>query len=310
MQKVIRGFVLFLSIFVLSQSAFAMSFRILVIKNDDSLFARQFFAGFSASTPEKIIAFQYDGQNGRLLSKKIKEINPDLVLTIGDVPVVNAVSDFPSIPFILTDVHVASLANRSNVIRVDHRISIAERISILPFLLPDVKTIGTLYDPTYSKEEFDDFAKQASNLGLKILSIKVNSAKDVPAYIQGFKDKIDAYYFIADPTTLDASAQDGLYTFLQSHNVPSLSDHFVTKNQSALVSLYPDPLALGKKSWQQAHTILQEGKMNQKTIPLSPEDYVLSISFGQLKQHQIDAKLFYAFIDQAIQKEWKTYIHP
>ncbi|MEZ4819634.1 MAG: ABC transporter substrate binding protein [Bdellovibrionota bacterium] len=191
-----------INILSISIDAQAASFRILTIKSDTSTFAKQFFAGFSSSTPEKVIAFDYFGDNGRVLSRKVKEISPDLVLTIGELPIFSSVSDFPSTPFLVSNFQSSSLESRNNVILINHSISMQQKISMLTFLFPNIKTIGTVYDPVYSKETFDSFALAATNLGLKVLSIKVSSDKEVSSFIQGFKGQ-------QDPTSKNsASKQD------------------------------------------------------------------------------------------------------
>lgn len=301
----------FLPLFIivsLVSSAHASSFRILTIKSDKSTFAKQFFAGFSSSTPEKVIAFDYFGENGRVLSRKVKEINPDLVLTIGELPIFSSVSDFPSIPFLISNFQASSLENRNNVILINHSISTAQKISMLTYLFPDIKTVGTIYDPLYSASEFENFATAATKQGLKVLSIKVSSEKEVGSFVQGFKEKIDAFYYISDNTTGDDNVAKTLYEFLAQNNIPSLSSKYSHADMGALITIAPDPIALGEKTWRHAHQILQEGKISKRTIFLNEDEYVLSVSLSACDQFNIDEKAMLSFTKQAtMEKGWKVF---
>lgn len=289
------------------EPAFASSFRILTIRNDQSTFSKQFFAGFSSSTPEKIIAFDFVGENGKLLSKKIKEISPDLVMTIGQLPIHTAITDLPSTPFLVSNLQSTSLENRNNVIMIHHDISMAQKLSMLKFLFPKIKTIGTMYDPVFSAKEYESFALAATRLGLTALSIKVSSEKEVASYMQGLKDKIDSFYYISDQTTSGDQASTPLYEFLNQNQIPSLSSNFEHCGKGAVLTISPDPIRLGEKTWEAAHEILQAGKVQNKNVHLSEEEYILSASLQSLEKFKVEQKLIMEFTKQAVNRGWKVF---
>lgn len=307
----VAGMKKYISIWVfcllITNLASAASFRILTIRSSQSTFSKQLFAGFSSSTPEKIIAFDYHGDNGRVLSKKVKEISPDLVLAIGELPIYSSVSDFPSIPFMISSFEAPSLENRSNVIMIKQAISMSQKISMLTFLFPKLKTIGTMYDPIFSKDEFESFAKAASSQGLKVLSIKVSSEKEIGSFVQGFKNKIDAFFYIADNTTGGESAQKTLYDFMNQHEIPTLSPKQEHVDHGALITLAPDPLKLGEKTWALAHSILKDGKITNRSIYLDEDEYILTVSVSKCETYGIDMKNMLDFTKQATDKGWKVY---
>lgn len=280
---------------------------ILTIKSDESRFAKQFFAGFSSSTPEKITAFEYHGDNSRILSQKVKEINPDLVLTIGELPIFTSVSDFPTVPFLVSNFQTAGLQNKNNVILINHAISNAQKISMLKLFFPKMKTIGTIYDAIYSKQTFDAFAKEASAQNLKVLSIKASSDKEAQRNIKGFQGKIDAYFYISDNTLGQPHVARTIFDFLNKHNIPSLSSKSSHGELGALMTISPDPILLGEKASQHAHDILREGKIANQSISLEQSEYILSLSLSGTKQFAISQKDLFALTEQAaVDKGWKV----
>jgi len=280
---------------------------ILTIKSDETQFAKQFFAGFSSSTPEKITAFEYRGDNSRILSQKVKDINPDLVLTIGELPIFSSVSDFPTVPFLISSFPNAGLQSKSNVISISHAISDAQKISMLKLLFPKIKTIGTIYDAIYAKETFETFAKEATAQGLKVLSIKVTSDTEAMSNIRGFQGKIDAYYYLSDNTTGQSHVAKSVFDFLKKHNIPSLSSDSSHSQLGALITVAPDPILLGEKASKHAHDILEQGKITHKSIALDQNEYILSLSLTGAKQFGIpQADLFTLTQQAAIDKGWKV----
>lgn len=291
---------LFLLLFC--NQAFAAGFEILVIQKNVSEYSQRFISGFSSKSNEKITVMKYTENKGKQLSKLIQKSSPDLVLSIGDIPIYTAIAELPSIPFIVTNFYSLDLENRSNVILVEDRRPIYEEISMLKLLFPKLKTIGTMYNPDYSQKMFAELETAAKRLDMKIAPIKVSSENDIGTYISAFKGKIDAYYFISDNTTTNPKAVDELYAYTKENQIPVLSTQYSHISEGAILSISSDPIDLGARAWERAYQTINDGKISNRKIYLSPEELNLSISMSSLKPFNIDVKTLHTLLEQATDK--------
>lgn len=296
-----RKLVLF-AVCLFSTQAFGAGFEILVIQKGISDFSQRFISGFSSKSNEKITVMKYNENKGKQLSKDIQKISPDLVLTIGDIPIYTAISELPSIPFIVTNLYSLDFENRSNVILVEDRLPIYEEISMLKLLFPNIKTIGTMYNPDYAQKSFLELEQAAKRLDLKVAPNKVSSENDIGAYVSAFKGKIDAFYFISDNTTTNPKAVDALYAYMKENKIPVLSTQYNHINEGAILSISSDPINLGARAWERAYQTINDGKISNRKIYLSPNELNLSISLSNLKPYGIDTKILHTLLEQATDK--------
>lgn len=291
-----------LAVTLFTSQAFAAGFEILVIQKGVSDYSQRFISGFSSKSNEKITVMKYTENKGKQLSKDIQKMSPDLVLSIGDIPIYTAIAELPSIPFIVTNFHSLDLENRSNVILVEDRRPIFEEISMLKLLFPNIKTIGTMYNPDYSQKAYSELEIAAKRLNMKVSPIKVSSENDIGTYISAFKDKIDAYYFISDNTTTNPKAVDELYGYTKENKIPVLSTQYNHISQGAILSISSDPIDLGARAWDRAYQTINDGKISNRKIYLSADELNLSISMSSLKPFNIDIKTLHALLEQATDK--------
>ena len=291
-----------LAVCLFASNAFAAGFEILVIQKEVNDYSQRFISGFSSKSNEKITVLKYTENKGKQLSKDIQKISPDLVLSIGDIPIYTAIAELPSIPFIVTNFYSLDLENRSNVILVEDRRPIYEEISMLKLLFPNIKTIGTMYNPDYSQKVYNELEVAAKRLNMKVTPIKVASENDIGSYISAFKDKIDAYYFISDNTTTSSKAVDELYGYTRENKIPVLSTQYNHISLGAILSISSDPIDLGTKAWDRAYQTINDGKISNRKIYLSADELNLSISMSSLKPFNIDVKTLHALLEQATDK--------
>lgn len=294
--------IIFLLSFLFSGTAFAAGFEILVIQNNVSEFSQRFISGFSSRSNEKISVLKYTDKQGKNLSKEIKKRSPDLVLTIGDIPIYTAIADLPSVPFIVANQYSLDLENRSNVILVEDRLPIYEEISMLKLLFPTIKTIGTMYNPDYTEKTYQELEQSAKRLDMKVAPLKVSSENDVDAYVTAFKGKIDAFYLISDNTTTNQKSVNALFAFMKENKIPVLSTQYNHITEGAVLSISADPIILGNAAWERAYQTINDGKISNRKIYLSAEQLNLSLSMSSLKPFGVDTRSIMQLLEQATDK--------
>lgn len=292
-----------------SNQIFAAGFEILVIQRDSSAFSQRFFAGFTSNSNEKITVLKVTENNGKALAKEIKRISPDLVLSIGDLPIYTAIAELPSIPFIVANLYSIDLENRSNVILVEDRIPIFEELSMLKLMFPNLKTVGTMYNPDYAEKAYKELDQAGKRLGIKVAPIKVSSENDIGTYVSAFKGKVDAFYLISDNTTTNPKAIESLFNFTKENKIPVLSTQYNHIFQGAILSISSDPIILGSRAWDRAFQTMSDGKVSNRKIYLSANELSMSISVSVTEIFKIESKRLVDLTKQATEKGFSvTYV--
>lgn len=192
---------------------------------------------------------------GQEILGKIRRTKPAAVFVLG-AEAFSLVKRIRDIPVIYTYTMVAPDSEESNRIGVKIEIPPEKQFEELLKLLPDVKTVGVVYDPTKTSPIIRDSLKAAKKTGIKLVPHEVYSQKKVIAAISGMKDKIDVFWMLPDPTLLTQEAVEFLLFFSLENNIPifTFSEKYV--RLGALMSLSPDPLEVGKKTGGMARRIL------------------------------------------------------
>ncbi|MCB0307955.1 MAG: hypothetical protein KDD48_01175 [Bdellovibrionales bacterium] len=276
----------------------AHSASIVVLQGDSSDFGRKFFSGFSSVVTESIKAFQYDISKDRAILEQIKSLQPDLILTIGKAPVEAMVNLLPSTPFIVSDYFSPSLVKKPNVVLMERIPPTDEAFELLFKFNPEIKSIGTIYNPQYSKSIFDRLVKSATSKKIRVASIKASQSKDVKSYVTAFAGKIDAYVAIRDLTLSSPTAMQAIYEFSQKNQVPVVSLDPAHQGQPALINLAVDPIQLGTQAWEVAKIVLREKKIPELPSKLAPSELNLTVSLSAVSLLEKGMQLLPKFLQE------------
>lgn len=284
-------------------SSFAAT--IVVIQGNQTAFGRKYFSGFSSLVRERILAFQYEGPKEKLLINKIREIRPDLVVTIGQVPVERLVGYLPSTPMIVGDYTSTLLEQKANVVLMENQLPAEVAFDLGLQLLMGKKKLGTLYDPKYSQSVFQSFSTYASQKGVDVSAIKVDGPTEVPGVMAAFDGKIEAFLMIKDATTSSDEATSAIFHYMNQKNIPVISLDPNTETLGALLTVSVDPIDLGEQAWNVAKIILVD-----KKIPLMPTktfvaELTVSLSFQAAEKAGLSKEHIYDFLKKSAAQGYK-----
>jgi ABC-type uncharacterized transport system substrate-binding protein len=295
---------------VLCFATTSIASTIVVIQGNTSPFGRKYFSGFSSLATDRVSAFLYDGKKEKPLLAQVQKLAPDLVVTIGEVPLSQLVMLLPATPFIVGDYYPSNLAKRANIVMMESELPVGSGLALFQALFPNRKTIGTIYDPKYSQGAVDSLVAYAGKLGLKVASIKVDSPNDVASYIQAFAGKVDLLYCMRDATTSNEGATKQIFAFSEQNNIPVISldpDHIA---RGALMTVAVDPLELGEQAWGVARVILKEGKIPQLPVSVDPHEMTASISMKGLARFGVGADALFGFLQKGVKDGYSVRIEP
>ena len=280
----------------------ASSASIVAIRAGDSPFINKYFSGFSASATDPVSAFQYDSKREKALFSKVKKLAPDLLFTIGAVPIKALADALPSTPIVVGANSSLDVKKRTNVV-VLHDDYVAPRVlSLAQSLFPKRKTIGTIFNPSYSQSSFDAFVKEAAKLKVRVASLKVESPEDVEGFINAFSGKVDLIYWIRDTTTADPKALDALYNFANQNAVPVVSMDPGHLKRGAVMSIAIDAFQLGERAWEITKKIIEEGKFPKGPVRLEADQLLASFSLRAVDTFDIEDALLHTFLQTTVDR--------
>ena len=288
----------------------SMASSIVVIQGDHSAFGRKYFAGFSSLVREKIVAFQYEKKKERALIREIRSRRPDLIVTIGKVPVERLVTYLPSTPFIVGDYYSSRLSKKPNVVLMENSLPVEAAFDLGQKILGNKKKIGTIYDPKYSESAFQSLAKHATSKKVDVAAIKVDTPEDAASFINAFQGKVDMFLAIRDATTSTQTASDAMFSFASKNNICVISLDPNHRSKGALLTLSIDPIELGEQAWNVAKIILVDKKIPQLPEKIHTSELTMSLSMGVASKAGISNENIMNFLGAATQAGYNVRLVP
>ncbi|HVO30665.1 MAG TPA: ABC transporter substrate binding protein [bacterium] len=210
----------------------------------------QAVAGFTHARGE-VPTFEVSGPRNDGLVDKVKASNPETIVAFGQQAASFAFTWFPDVPC------VVALAERTGAHgaptwRIELEVTPQQQMKRIAEILPDVQSVGVVYDPEASQGLVNDLAAAATAQGAKrhlsVVPIAARSEKDVPAALRAKIGSIDALLFVPDPTiTTDGTVQYLLRETLRA-SIPAIGflDAFVANG--AVLAIEPDYRAIGEQA--------------------------------------------------------------
>ena len=166
------------------------------------------------------------------------------------------------------------------------RYPIDRQLSLIRLLLPQATRIGLVY----SSAEAGEFAAraqiQAASLGMELLSVRVESAKELQSALAGLANRIDVLWSVPDPTLYSPQTAKPILLFSFRHKIPfiGLSDTWVKAGALAAPSF--DFEAIGAQCAGLAVQVLEGTPMSELAVQ-SPEGMPYSVNQNTASQLKV-----------------------
>ena len=178
--------------------------------------------------------------------------------------VANATKTTPIVATAVTDFEVAKLVKSNakpgtNVTGVSDLNPVAAQLELLVKLVPNAKTIGTMYNSSEinSQYQVELLKKELGRYNLKLMELTVSNVNDVQQTAQTFIGKVDAVYLPTD--NIMASAMPMLARITTPANIPVIVGEEGLCPAGGLATVGVDYYELGKIAGNMGADIL-EGK--------------------------------------------------
>ena len=256
---------------------------VVILKSSDIAAYNQAISGFKAALPNDVVLAEYDLQGdlekGRKLARKIRAADPALVFTVGLKAAKAAqleIVDIPVVYAMVLDPAKYGL-NAPNMTGVLMEIPMERQLIMIKSLLPRLKHVGTLYDPSKTATLIEDARRLLKSNGTELVPIPLNNERDVPGALRTLLPSIDALWLVPDSTVLtDESLRFILNTALEER-VPVVGFSREFARSGALLCLSVNYGDIGRQAGQLTRKIL-DGHVSLPAKPLHPDRIEMSLN--------------------------------
>ena len=233
---------------------------VVILKSSDIAAYNQAISGFKAALPNDVVLAEYDLQGdlekGRKLARKIRAADPALVFAVGLKAAKAAqleIVDIPVVYAMVLDPAKYGL-NAPNMTGVLMEIPMERQLIMIKSLLPRLKHVGTLYDPSKTATLIEDARRLLKSNGTELVPI-----------------------LVPDSTVLtDESLRFILNTALEER-VPVVGFSREFARSGALLCLSVNYGDIGRQAGQLTRKIL-DGHLSLPAKPLHPDRIEMSLN--------------------------------
>jgi putative tryptophan/tyrosine transport system substrate-binding protein len=274
---------------------------IAVVLSRDAAPYRQALRGFeevvkASGRSYKLVELTMEGstQDEKALVEKIRSRRPDLILAVGSAATNTVSSEIRDIPIVFSLVLPSSGGEvlqgmkeaRGNMTGASMEIPLKTQFAKVREVLPAVKRIGVLFNPTVTGPLVESASQTASTMGLELVAIPVTSEKDVIASTEAMAERMDALWSVADSTVFSPQGLKQILLATLRNRIPfvGLSPSFV--KAGALLAFSVDYQDVGRQSGELALRIVA-GEDPAKIPMTLPRNISLSVNMNTARQIQV-----------------------
>ena len=175
------------------------------------------------------------------------------------------------------------LAEMSNVAGISLTIPVRTQLETLTALIPEVKAIGTLYNPKKMKDTIRDLFKLTREKGIKLIASRIDEPKDAPRAIRALVGDMDAFLLLPDPTVANKEVFFQILKFTVDKKIPLWTPSPAFVEAGALVSLAPNYEGIGEQMCRIAKKIISGTPPSEIGI-VPPEKFDLTFNLKTAEQ--------------------------
>jgi putative ABC transport system substrate-binding protein len=217
------------------------------------------------------------------IASKFSSTNPDVVVGIGTIAAQSlakyAIKGQTKLVFSsVTDPIGAKLAIsaeklQDNITGVSNFVSLEPQIALFKEVLPNLKLLGVIYNPSESNSHSINAKLQeiCPQYGITIVKVGATKTSEVPQAALSILDKVDAFFVSNDNTAL--GALQTIVKIANKQHKPVFVSDVDAVHQGALLALGPNQYDIGKQTGQIILSVLNGQAPSQIQIqyPLQTE---------------------------------------
>lgn len=275
--------------------AVAASSKVLIVLSQDSLPYADMVKGFQTALASAGVQVEVHLQNLKGNSanasdvlRQFKENPPALFLTVGSLATQSVLAESGDVPIIASlTANVEKFRKNGNLTGVSLEFSLESQFDMMRRILPELATVGVLYNPKENQESIDSALNLAKKLGVKLVPKPVDAPRDIPDALESLANNVDLLWGITDQLVLSPQTAEPILLFSFRNKIPFAGLSAPWVKAGSLYALERDYSDIGNQCAEIAIKILN------KTTPLAiqvvpPRKVLFSINQKTARTMKID----------------------
>ena len=210
--------------------------------------------------------------------QEIKKNRAGLILTLGTLATEAALEKIRDMPVVAGLILKANKVNNTdNATGVILEFPLETQFKMIRRVLPEVKTVGVIYNPEENKEMIKAAGVVARDMGLSLDAQEVNNPQDLPPALEKLANSADVLWGVADNLVLTAQTAKHILLFSYRNKIPFIGLSATWVKSGALYSLDRDYSDIGIQCGEIAIKILQ-GTSAGLIPPAVPRKVIYSVN--------------------------------
>ena len=249
---------------------------------------REYLGGQGIQAGFEIFSLDGDPAKAGPAIQKIRAGGARLVVTMGSMATDAALREITDIPLVACLVlRTDNLKKAPNATGVGLEFPLEVQFAWLQKILPEVRSIGVLYNPSENRKRIDAAAEIARKAGLRLVAYEVNAPQDIPAALDSLSRKAEVLWGVADSLILSPTIAKNLLLFSFRNSIPFIGPSATWVKAGALYSLDRNYADLGAQCGEMAQKIMA-GAAPSSLSPAAPRKVQYSLNLVTARQMKID----------------------
>jgi len=275
--------------------AVAASSKVVIVLSQDSLPYADMVKGFQTALASAGVQVEVHLQNLKGNSanasdvlRQFKENPPALFLTVGSLATQSVLAESGDAPIIASlTANVEKFRKNGNLTGVSLEFSLESQFDMMRRILPELATVGVLYNPKENQESIDSALNLAKKLGVKLVPKPVDAPRDIPEALESLANNVDLLWGITDQVVLSPQTAEPILLFSFRNKIPFAGLSAPWVKAGSLYALERDYSDIGNQCAEIAIKILN--KTTPRAIQVVPPRKVLfSINHKTARTMKID----------------------
>jgi len=280
--RVIRKLSLWILIFHLfSHATSAQEKKIVIVKSSDAPSFRAATEGVKKEIKKSDFSpvfIEYDLSttfpDDEQIVQKVKDLSPDLIVTIGSRATALLSRRIRDIPIIFSNVmnpvssgFVRSMwSTGTNLTGASLDIPLKIQLEKFKLIVPHLHRVGVIFTSD-SEPIVNEAKKVCKRIGLEMIPVAISSEKEIPEAIESLRERVDGVWGVADTLIFTPQSTQYLLLYTLRNGIPFMGPSPSFVKAGALFTLAWDDKDVGRQSGELALKVLS-GK-EPKDLPIT-----------------------------------------
>jgi putative tryptophan/tyrosine transport system substrate-binding protein len=248
---------------------------------------REYLSGQGIQAGYEVFNLDGDAEKAGPAIQKIKAGGTRLVLTLGSMATDAALREITDIPLVACLVlRTDNLRKAPNATGVGLEFPLETQFAWIQKLLPEVRSIGVLYQPNENQKKIDAAAEIARKAGMRLEAYEVKTPQDIPAALDSLSRRAEVLWGMTDSLMLSPPIAKNILLFSFRNSIPLIGPSATWVKAGALYSLDWNYADLGAQCGEKAQKILA-GAAPSSLPPATPRKVLYSLNLVTARQMKL-----------------------